>query len=161
MIIYGIDPGVTGAVALLVDGRLEAVADLPAYAVSSGTVKRRLDAAALAAIVRDWRARHAIDAELAVVERVGSMPGQGVASVFSLGHTAGVVEAVLLTLGVPVEYAVPGVWKRGMGLTAQKSASQSIASRMFPEHAGTWSRAKDHNRAEAALLAAWAWRARR
>jgi crossover junction endodeoxyribonuclease RuvC len=161
MLIYGIDPGVTGAIALLVDGRLEAVADLPAHAVSTGTVKRRLDAAGLAAIVRDWRARHGVDAELAVVERVGSMPGQGVASVFSLGRTAGVVEAVLLTLGVPVEYAVPGTWKRAMGLTVDKSASQAVASRMFPRHAGTWSRAKDHNRAEAALLAAWGWRTRR
>jgi crossover junction endodeoxyribonuclease RuvC len=161
VIVYGIDPGVTGAIALLVDGRLEAVADLPAHAVSTGTVKRRLDAAALAAIVRDWRGRHGVDAELAVVERVGSMPGQGVASVFSLGHTAGVVEAVLLTLGVPVEYAAPGTWKRAMGLTADKSASQAVASRMFPAHAGTWSRVKDHNRAEAVLLAAWGWRTRR
>jgi crossover junction endodeoxyribonuclease RuvC len=123
-------------------------------------VKRRLDAAGLAAIVRDWRARYGVDAERAVVERVGSMPGRGVASVFSLGHSAGVVEAVLLTLGLPVEYAVPGVWKRAMGLSAEKSASQAVASRMFPVHAGSWTRAKDHNRAEAALLAAWDWRAR-
>lgn len=155
MIVYGIDPGVTGAIAVLVNGRLEAVVDLPAHAVSSGIVKRRLDGAGLAAIVRGWRARYGVDEELAIVERVGSMPGQGVASVFSLGHTAGVIEGALLTLGVRLEYAVPGVWKRAMGLSSEKSASQAVASRMFPTQAGTWACVKDHNRAEAALLAAY------
>ena len=158
MIVYGVDPGVAGAISLLLDGRLVAVTDLPAHAVSTGTVKRRLDAAGLAAIVRDWRARYGVDAEIAVVERVGAMPGQGVASTFSLGHTAGVVEAVLLTLGVPVSFAAPSAWKRSMGLSSDKSASQAVASRMFPEHAASWSRVKDHSRAEAVLLAAWGWR---
>lgn len=158
MIAVGIDPGVPRAIALLVNGRLEEVADLPAHVVSSGPMKGRADAAALAARVRDWRARRGVDAELAAIERVGSMPRQGVASTFSLGHTAGVVVVVMLTLRVPIEYAAPEAWKRAMGLSGEKSTSQVVATLMLPKHGGTWSRAEDHNRADALLSGTWTWR---
>lgn len=157
MLVYGIDPGLTGALAVLINGRLIDVADLPVREEGGGTVKRRLDAAVLAAMVREVRRQHGVDSELAVIERVGAMPKQGVASVFSLGHTAGVVEATMLAIGVPVEFVSPAVWKRSMELGRDKSDARAKASLCYPEQAGFWRLKSQHNRAEAALLARYGW----
>lgn len=157
MLVYGIDPGLTGALAVLINGRLIDVADLPVREEGGGTVKRRLDAAVLAAMVREVRRQHGVDSELAVIERVGAMPKQGVASVFSLGHTAGVVEATMLALGVPVEFVAPSVWKRSMELGRDKSDARAKASLCYPEQAGFWRLKSNHNRAEAALIARYGW----
>lgn len=157
MLIYGIDPGLTGALAVLINGRLLDVADLPVREEGGGTVKRRLDAAVLAAMIREVRRQHGVDSELAVIERMSARPGQGVASVFSLGHTAGVVEAVMLALGVPVEFADPVQWKRAAGLGRDKSDARAKASLMYPEQAGFWRLAKHHNRAEAVLIGRYGW----
>ena len=158
MVCYGVDVGITGAIAVMVNGRLMDVADLPAHVVSAGTVKRQIDPAGLAATIRGGRAQYGVDAEMAVIERVGSMPGQGVASVFSLGHSLGAVQGALAALGVPSTLVAPQTWKRSFGLAKDKSASQAEASRLFPEHAGRWALVKHHNRAEAVLLAAYGWR---
>lgn len=151
--VYGIDPGLSGAIALMVNGELREIEDIPTRQEGTGKVKRRVDAAGLAAIVRDWRARFGVDSEQAVIERVASMPSQGVASVFSLGHTAGAVEATMLALGCPVAFVAPATWKRALGCTADKASSQARASLLFPSQAGLWARVKDHNRAEAVMLA--------
>jgi crossover junction endodeoxyribonuclease RuvC len=158
MVCYGVDVGITGAIAVTVNGRLMDVADLPAHVVSAGTVKRQLDPAGLASTIRGWRAQYGVDAEMAVIERVGSMPGQGVASVFSLGHSLGAVQGALAALGVPSTLVAPQTWKRSFGLGKDKSASQAEASRLFPQHAGRWALVKHHNRAEAVLLAAYGWK---
>ncbi len=131
MIVYGVDPGLTGAIAMI-SGRVQAVADLLAYAASTGIVKRRLDAAGLTAIVRDWRALFGTNGEISTSERVGAMLGQGVVTVFALGSTAAVVEGTLLALGVPIEFAVPSAWKRALVQSRQKEGSQAAASRLFP-----------------------------
>lgn len=158
MLMYGLDPGLDGAIAVLVNGALHDVRDIPTRQEGGGTVKRRLDSAGLAAIIRDWRAQLGPDSELAVIERVGAMPKQGVASVFSFGHTAGAIEGVLLALGCPVEFVAPASWKRALGLGRDKADSRAKASLLFPAHAGNWLRALDHNRAEAVLLAAYGWK---
>ena len=128
MIVYGIDVGTTGAIAVLVNGRLEQVDDLPSHHASNGVVRRRLDPAGLAARIRGYRGQYGVDAELAVIEQLAAMPRQGVASVFSLGYSAGVVGGVIATLGIPSMYVAPGTWKRAMGLGADKARSQSLAS---------------------------------
>ncbi len=157
MILYGLDPGLTGAIALAVNGALIDVRDLPVRMEGGGMVKRRIDSAGLAAIVREWRAQLGVDSEMAVIERVSAMPRQGSASTFSLGHTAGAVEAVMLALGCPVEFVAPAAWKRAAGLGRDKADSRARASLIYPAQAGFWTRAKDHGRAEAALLARYGW----
>ena len=157
MIVFGIDPGLTGALAVLINGRLIDVADLPVREEGVGTVKRRLDAAVLAAMVREVRRQYGVDSELAVIERVGARPDQGVATTFSLGHTAGVVEATMLALGVPVQFADPVKWKRLAGLGRDKSDARAAASLAYPEQAGFWRLKSQHNRAEAALIARYGW----
>lgn len=157
MIVYGIDVGITGAIAVTVNGELLDLADLPAHVVSAGTVKRQVDPAGLAATIRQWRARIGADSEMAVIERVASRPGQGSAQTFSLGHSMGAVQGALAALGVPTKLVAPQTWKRSYGLGKDKAQSQAEASRLFPGQAGRWALVKHHNRAEAVLLAAYGW----
>lgn len=157
MIVYGIDPGVTGAVACLVNGVVHGIEDIPVRFEGSGAVRRKLDSAGLASIVRGWRVQVGPDDELAIVERVGSMPGQGVASTFSLGHSAGAIEGVLQALGIRLQLVPPQSWKRALGIGKDKAKSGAKASLMYPGSAEYWRRVKDHNRAEALLLAHYGW----
>ena len=155
-IILGIDPGLAGALALVRDGRLIRCDDMPSEATgSSGRIKRRVDAAALAWLVRQYRDED--DGLIAVVESVASRPGQGVAGMFSLGDSAGVVRAVLQTVGVRLEFVAPARWKRAMGLGADKGHARTMASQRWPEQHAMFARVKDDGRAEAALIAGWGW----
>jgi len=146
----GIDPGLSGAVAILDQGGgLILLDDLPTMANGNGKAKvgRCIDSAGLAAMIRPYAGRVA----LATVERVAAMPGQGVAGVFSLGDTFGAVRAVLACTGVPVALVPASTWKRRYRLDSDKERCRARAIELFPL-AGLH-RKKDHNRAEALLLA--------
>jgi crossover junction endodeoxyribonuclease RuvC len=91
--------------------------------------------------------------DLAIVERVASMPGQGVSSTFKFGAAHGAVLGVLAALQIPTHLVSPTVWKRHFRLDRDKEKSRALALRVFaklPEH---FARKRDHGPAEAALLA--------
>ncbi len=143
--ILGLDPGASGALALLSDtGALLEIADTPNVKVNG---KTRISAPLLAKLIRAWSPTRA------VVELVGAMPGQGVSSTFAFGYSAGMLEGVLAMGGVPVTFVRPADWKRAMHVTADKGSSRLMAQRLWPNHAGHFARVKDHGRSEAALLA--------
>lgn len=148
--IIGIDPGATGAIAFIHDlGDLIAVDDMP-------VIDRDVPGVLLAGLIR----RHRDDTTRAVVERVAARPGQGVSSMFRFGRAVGVIDGVLGALSIPVDYVSPTVWKRALGLSADKSESRRRAVDEWPDHADRFARAKDDGRAEAALIALWAQRRR-
>ena len=91
----------------------------------------RVNAPALAAMIKPYLY---LDKLLhAYVELVGSMPGQGVASMFSFGHSAGVIQGVLGAFEIPVTMVTPSQWKKRAGLTGQdKDASRVLAIQMWP-----------------------------
>jgi crossover junction endodeoxyribonuclease RuvC len=157
LIVFGVDPGLAGALSVFAHGRLRYVRDMPTLEVGGGTVRRKADAAGIAAIVREWRAEFGPDHELAVIERVAAMPKQGSASTFSLGHSAGTVEAVFLALGCPVEFVTPQAWKKAAGVGADKASSIARATMRWPDLSDLWRRKKDDGRAEAALIGWHGW----
>jgi crossover junction endodeoxyribonuclease RuvC len=140
--ILGIDPGISGAIAFYFPGIPSRVAaeDIP---VAAGEI----NAAGLAARIRRMRP------DVAVIERVGAMPGQGVASMFKFGAAYGTVCGVLAALEIPTRRVAPVVWKKHFRLPADKEASRALALRLFPATAEHFARKKDHGRAEAALIA--------
>jgi hypothetical protein len=154
VIYVGIDPGLTGAIAFLGSPTLcDAVEDMPTYIASAGVVKREVNGQALAMLLRS--AGHPDDL-LVVLERTAAMPGQGVASMFSMGVTRGVVLGVIGTIGARMREVSPVTWKRAYALIGQeKGASRRLAIQRFPQLAERLAREKDHNRAEALLLALW------
>ncbi len=145
--ILGIDLGLEGAYAVLsADGALLFVDDLPT--IGSGT-QRRIDAPNFAAILREQ------DIAAAVVEQVSARPGQGVSSMFRFGQSLGTVAGVMGALSVPLTWTSPTSWKRAMNLSADAERSRQVAIERWPSHARCFARKRDHNRAEAALLALW------
>lgn len=124
-IIAGIDPGITGAVAIIEDGRYLDGLLMPT--ITNGK-RKRCNAAALAGFLVRHRPA------LVVLERVGAMPKQGATSMFSFGHSAGVAEGVVIALGLPLILVAPPVWKRRAGLLgSDKDAARSAAARLFPD----------------------------
>jgi crossover junction endodeoxyribonuclease RuvC len=128
MIKIGIDPGLSGAIVIM-DG------DTPIEWHRMPTMKtgsaNRVNAPALAAIIRPYLY---LDKQIRVyVELVSSMPGQGVASMFSFGHSAGVIQGVLGAFEIPVTMVTPSQWKKRAGLVGQdKDASRTLAIQMWP-----------------------------
>ncbi|MGL5935521.1 MAG: hypothetical protein ACRCZI_07850, partial [Cetobacterium sp.] len=155
--ILGIDVGLTGAVAILNEqGQALALWDLPTMANGKGSsrVKQQLDARMLDLHL----GLPPTSSATAYSEQVSSMPGQGVASVFSFGHSLGTVQAVLAVLGIPYRLVRPTAWKKHFGLLrAEKDASRTIAIQRFPQMTGELTRKKDHNRADALLIALYAY----
>lgn len=151
MLIIGNDPGITGAMAALDHGGLRSVDDLPVMACGKGTGKRKqqLNPAALSALLLE-RA-NGLEKVLVVLERVASMPGQGVAGVFSLGDTFGCIRGVVAARGLPLEFVTPQAWKKHFRLTADKEQARAKAIELYPD--APLSRVKDHGRAEAILIA--------
>lgn len=154
--VIAIDPGLTGAIALVYQGHV-LVKDMPTYTVRKAT---RVNLHELTTIIRDYASF--IECE-AVVEHVGSMPKQGVASAFNFGFTTGGIHGVLAALGFEVRTVVPAQWKFGVGIKAEpkadtkarKASSRARAIELFPDYAHLFARAKDDGRADAALMAWW------
>jgi crossover junction endodeoxyribonuclease RuvC len=147
--IIGIDPGLTGAIAVLSPtGELERLADLPV--IRDGRLAW-IDGGGLQSFLLDTLYGRPARA---IVERVSAMPRQGVASSFSFGVGFGSILSILQARHLPIELVTPGVWKRALGLSSDKSASLHKARLLFPS--AELHLAKHDGRAESLLLAHYA-----
>ena len=82
MKIIGIDPGLSGAIAVLEDIKVLSLFEMPVMAEGKKN-KRQLNSAQLVNIIKE---NTIDDEEIAViVEQVNAMPGQGVTSMFNFG----------------------------------------------------------------------------
>lgn len=174
----GIDPGHGGAIATLADGEPDAFYDMPTWEGSDGVT--RVDGAALAAIFRGAFVKHPGASFLAVVEDVsvgaGSQQADGTnvrrsmgsSSAFRFGKACGAAETIPQALGVAICYVRPQAWKKHFALTqpkgaekisdsARKERSRQCALALFSSAAEPLKRKKDSGRAEALLMAQWAY----
>ena len=158
MIVLGIDPGLTGAWALVRDKHLLTLGDLPTVEFSAGRVKRKLDGVQFALMVRNMCASFCEGEDLvACVEKVFSMPGQGVSSMFSLGMSAGIIEGVLAAERVPIHWTTPSAWTSTQRAGRDKGHSVPACNANWPGMAANWTLKKHHNRCDAALIAKHGW----
>jgi hypothetical protein len=153
MIYVGVDPGLHGAVGILAaDGSLLAVHDTPTIALTRSQGQRReFNLVALAQIV----APYAGQPVHVMLEESQPMPGQGVRSMFTTGQGHGVWLGMLGALGLAHTRVRPATWKRALHLTADKEACRHRAMQLFPT--ADLHLKKHHGRAEALLLAHFAW----
>jgi crossover junction endodeoxyribonuclease RuvC len=138
----GVDPGLSGALAFYFPAAPDFVTpeDMP-------NVAGEVDCATLATRIRQMAP------DLAIVERIGSMPGQGVSSTFKFGARFGAIRGVLAALEIRTVLVAPAVWKKHFRLDSDKEKARGLALRTFAKSPGHFARKKDHGRAEAALLA--------
>ena len=160
MIVIGIDPGLTGAIAVTDHNGVRAVFDLPTMpapgAGPKALVKRKIDGRALCKLLLE----HCPPGEgkpTAVLEQVGTMGGanNAVQTQGSLLRSLGAIETVLECLKIKLVYVAPRQWKKDLGVGKEKGESLALARSKHPEAAKALARAKDHNRAESVLLAHW------
>lgn len=92
--------------------------------------------------------------KLVLLEVPHSMPNDGHVGAFKFGKACGILDGILGTLDLTVVPANPGAWKSALGLSSnkQKSIIKAIAT-FGPHFAHYFSESKNHDRAEAALLA--------
>lgn len=156
MRVIGIDPGLSGALAVVVGKpkqaiKVEGMHDLPTVAetTSSGKTRRRIDPVKLRDLLIDIGPVDKI-----IVERLVAPPGISAMSGYSMGATAATIATVLRLLELDFQLVSANVWKRGLDLPSDKEAARQWACRYF-EDDRWWKRKMDHNRAEAACLGVW------
>jgi crossover junction endodeoxyribonuclease RuvC len=157
-LVIGIDPGITGALALVQASgsvlRLMDVKDVPtASAKVNGSNKSHVILPGLVDILRDWTDLPFATSVEVFLEEVHAMPGQGVTSMFRFGHVAGAIEGVCAGMGLAVTTIRPREWQTIARVRKDPDAGRLRASQLFPAMSSLFTRKKDHNRADAALIA--------
>ena len=126
MAILGIDPGKTGSLALIDEISWDLIAHLfmPTIKVAS---KIRVNGAAIAAWLSDYPIHHVF------LEQVHAMPRDGAAGAFSFGHSAGMVEGIIMGSGLPLTLVTPQKWKKYSGLVGtDKDVARSRCIQLYP-----------------------------
>ncbi len=151
MIVVGIDPGLSGAIAILENNKVLNIFDMPVMAEGKKN-KRQLNSAQLVNIIKDSTKP---DAEIAVVvEQVNAMPGQGVTSMFNFGQTFGAIKGVCAALELPIFFVRPSKWKKHFELiNSSKDSSRTKVIEMYPSLSSQLAKKKDVNKSDAILIA--------
>ena len=131
MKIFGIDPGLSGAIAVLQDNKVLSMFDMPVMSEGKKN-KRQLNSAQLVDIIKDNISRN--DEVAVVVEQVNAMPGQGVTSMFNFGQTFGAIKGVCAALKLPIFFVRPSKWKKHFELiNSSKDSSRTKVIEMYPD----------------------------
>jgi len=151
MMIFGIDPGVSGAISVLENKKVIEVFDMPTM-IDGKKSKRQVNGAQVSNIFKE---RSKDDKEIVVVvEHVNAMPGQGVTSMFNFGQSFGVIKGISSALSLPIYFVRPTKWKKHFNLIkTNKDASRTKVIEIYPEISSKLSRKKDSNKADAILIA--------
>jgi len=162
MFALGIDPGLTGALAMIGHrGEFLHLADIPVMERLSsprkGGVKNQVNCAALRELLLEWLSSIDRAALHATIEMPIAFPGQQIQTVASSFLTAGHIEGVVQSMKIAHELVRPADWKKAAKLTASKEQCRAAAIRRWPEAAHHLARVKDHNRAEALLIARYGY----
>jgi len=150
MKIIGIDPGLSGAIAILENNKVLNIFDMPVMSEGKKN-KRQLNSALLSNLIKE----NIGNAEVAiVVEQVNAMPGQGVTSMFNFGQTFGAIKGICAALELPIFFVRPSKWKKHFDLiNSSKDSSRTKVIEMYPKMSNLLSKKKDVNKSDAILIA--------
>ena len=151
MIIIGIDPGVSGAICILTNGKITEIYEMPTM-IDGKKNKKQVNGAEVTNIINKEIINEK-DAKV-VIEHVSAMPGQGVTSMFNFGQSFGVLKGICAALKLPVHFIRPVKWKKHFNLiNTEKDASRTKVIERFPYISSKISKKKDANKADAILIA--------
>lgn len=157
----GIDPGAGGAIACICDNQ-----NMPKTHPFQWIEDYPGDEVAAANIIRNflYHASGGPSAVVAALEKVHSMPREGVSSAFKFGTSYGIWRGILASFEIPFMQPTPQAWQKGIperGVGDKKKAKTAIvtyASQLFPSAApllrGPKGGIKD-GRADALMIAEW------
>ena len=151
MRIIGIDPGLSGGIAILDNSKVVKLFDMPVMPDGKKN-KRQLNSALLVKLIKDNIKN--LEDTVMVVEQVNAMPGQGVTSMFNFGQTFGAIKGICAALGLPIFLVRPAKWKKHFELiNSSKDSSRTKAIEMYPSISEQLSKKKDVNKSDAILIA--------
>ena len=151
MKILGIDPGLSGAIAVMEDNKVLNLFDIPVMSEGKKN-KRQLNSALLVSLLKENIVSH--EEVAVVVEQVNAMPGQGVTSMFNFGQTFGAIKGVCAALDLPIFFVRPSKWKKHFELiNSSKDSSRTKAIEMYPKLSNQLTKKKDVNKSDAILIA--------
>ena len=151
MKIIGIDPGLSGAIAVLHNKKVINMYDMPVMAEGKKN-KRQLNSSQLVNIIKENINED--EDTIVVVEQVNAMPGQGVTSMFNFGQTFGAIKGVCAALKLPIFFVRPSKWKKHFELiNSSKDASRTKVIEMYPTLSSQLAKKRDVNKSDAVLIA--------
>ena len=151
MKIIGIDPGLSGAIAVMHDKKVINMYDMPVMAEGKKN-KRQLNSSQLVNIIKENINEN--EETIVVVEQVNAMPGQGVTSMFNFGQTFGAIKGVCAALKLPIFFVRPSKWKKYFELiNSSKDASRTKVIEMYPTLSAQLTKKRDVNKSDAVLIA--------
>ena len=152
MKVVGIDPGLSGAIAIIENKKVLGLFEMPVMAEGKKN-KRQLNSAQLVNIIKENIQINNEDIAV-VVEQVNAMPGQGVTSMFNFGQTFGAIKGVCAALQLPIYFVRPSKWKKHFELiNSSKDSSRTKVIEMYPHLSSQLSKKKDVNKSDAILIA--------
>ena len=130
MRIIGIDPGLSGGIAVLDDLKIFDIYDMPIMSEGKKN-KNQLNSAQLVNIIKKNIISNG-DTFL-IVEQVSAMPGQGVTSMFNFGQTFGAIKGICAALNLSIFFVRPSKWKKHFELiNSSKDSSRTKVIEMYP-----------------------------
>ena len=148
MKIIGIDCGLTGACAVIENGKFVTFFDTPIFKVGS---KKEYNVNEMVKFLK----KYSYTDVKVIIEKQIPMPLQSSQSTFKVGYGMGLWVGIVVSLGFPYTLVAPVTWKKKMlkDMPKEKDASRSRAIQLFPNTADHLNLKKHHDRAEALLLA--------
>ena len=151
MRVIGIDPGLSGAIAVLENNKVLNMFEMPVMSEGKKN-KRQLNSALLVTLIKENIENS--EEVAVVVEQVNAMPGQGVTSMFNFGQTFGAIKGICAALELPIFFVRPSKWKKYFELiNSSKDSSRTKDIEMYPKLSSQLPKKKDVNKSDAILIA--------
>ena len=155
MLIIGIDPGISGSICFLDNGKILDVIEMPIMADGKKN-KKQVNGSQVYNEISKRIKRFEKNQIRVVIEHVSAMPGQGVTSMFNFGQSFGILKGICTAMQLPMYFVRPAKWKKYFNLlNSEKDASRTRAIEIFPYFSSQLSRKKDSNKADAILIASF------
>ena len=155
MLIIGIDPGISGSICFLDNGKILDVIEMPIMTDGKKNKKQINGSQVYNEIIKRIKQFEKNQIRV-VIEHVSAMPGQGVTSMFNFGQSFGILKGICTAMQLPMYFVRPTKWKKYFNLlNSEKDASRTRAIEIFPYFSSQLSRKKDSNKADAILIASF------
>ena len=155
MLIIGIDPGISGSICFLDNGKILDVIEMPIMTDGKKNKKQVNGSQVYNEITKRIKQFEKNQIRV-VIEHVSAMPGQGVTSMFNFGQSFGILKGICTAMQLPMYFVRPAKWKKYFNLlNSEKDASRARAIEIFPYFSTQLSKKKDSNKADAILIASF------
>ena len=155
MLIIGIDPGISGSICFLDNGKILDVIEMPIMTDGKKN-KKQVNGSQVYNEISKRIKQFEKNQIRVVIEHVSAMPGQGVTSMFNFGQSFGILKGICTAMQLSMFFVRPTKWKKYFNLlNSEKDASRTRAIEIFPYFSSQLSRKKDSNKADAILIASF------